>query len=371
MNLVSKEYVACHRRGEGVLVLSEFAGAAAEMGEAFLVNPYDEERVAAVLERVLNLPAEERRERMVMLYRRVRRNTVFRWPIASSPSWTEAALGRLAARRSGRTPARGRRPGVVPRGAQPARPARTTTAPSSPSRRVRAMRSPARGGRSRRPAGRRPRRHRRHRVRPLARRPGRLLRKRAGPLADRRARRMRALAHHARMGDGASRPGDEWRSASARARALHRPHSRQLPGGEGARAGVASPPGRSRVRRMAGQRAGGHPRRDAGRDGAAGHPREQDGRGALRLGQQGRGRRSPAVAPSDAGSGSPSATTARTRTFSSALRGEAWTVRVAEGRLPRAIRSTRRRGDRVPGVARPRGGGGAARDRGTASRGGA
>ena len=54
-------------------MLSEFAGAAAEMGEAFLVNPYDEERVAAILERVLDLPAEERKERMVMLHRRVLR----------------------------------------------------------------------------------------------------------------------------------------------------------------------------------------------------------------------------------------------------------------------------------------------------------
>jgi len=98
MNLVAKEYVACHRRGEGVLVLSEFAGAAAEMGEAFLVNPYDEERVAAVLERVLNLPADERRERMVMLYRRVRRNTVFRWADRFLSILDEAALGRLAAR---------------------------------------------------------------------------------------------------------------------------------------------------------------------------------------------------------------------------------------------------------------------------------
>src|SRR5260221_3595235 len=98
MNLVSKEYVACHRRGEGVLVLSEFAGAAAEMGEAFLVNPYDEERVAAVLERVLNLPADERTERMVMLYRRVRRNTVFRWADRFLSILDEAALGRLAAR---------------------------------------------------------------------------------------------------------------------------------------------------------------------------------------------------------------------------------------------------------------------------------
>jgi len=98
MNLVSKEYVACHRRGEGVLVLSEFAGAAAEMGEAFLVNPYDEERVAAILERVLGLPAEERKERMLMLHRRVLRNTVFRWSERFLSLLDEAAQGRLAAR---------------------------------------------------------------------------------------------------------------------------------------------------------------------------------------------------------------------------------------------------------------------------------
>ena len=79
MNLVAKEYVACQRRAEGVLLLSEFAGAAAEMGEAFLVNPYDEDRTAEVLEAALDLPLEDRRERMAALHRRVHRNTVFAW----------------------------------------------------------------------------------------------------------------------------------------------------------------------------------------------------------------------------------------------------------------------------------------------------
>jgi trehalose 6-phosphate synthase/phosphatase len=79
MNLVAKEYVACHRGQDGALLLSEFAGAAAEMGEAFLVNPYDEERTAATLERILELPAEDRQERMALLYRRVQRNNVYRW----------------------------------------------------------------------------------------------------------------------------------------------------------------------------------------------------------------------------------------------------------------------------------------------------
>jgi trehalose 6-phosphate synthase/phosphatase len=79
MNLIAKEYVACKAEGDGVLVLSEFAGAAAEMGEALLINPFDEERTAQVVARALTLDAEERRSRMQALHRRVIRNDVFHW----------------------------------------------------------------------------------------------------------------------------------------------------------------------------------------------------------------------------------------------------------------------------------------------------
>ncbi|HEY7510548.1 MAG TPA: bifunctional alpha,alpha-trehalose-phosphate synthase (UDP-forming)/trehalose-phosphatase [Vicinamibacteria bacterium] len=79
MNLVAKEYVACRAEAPGVLVLSEFAGAAAEMGEAFVVNPYDEERTAEAVEAALALPADERRARMDALRHRVQRNNVFAW----------------------------------------------------------------------------------------------------------------------------------------------------------------------------------------------------------------------------------------------------------------------------------------------------
>jgi len=79
MNLVAKEYVACKPEGDGVLVLSEFAGAAAEMGEALLINPFDEERTAATIERALALDDQERRQRMQTLHHRVLRNNVFRW----------------------------------------------------------------------------------------------------------------------------------------------------------------------------------------------------------------------------------------------------------------------------------------------------
>jgi trehalose 6-phosphate synthase/phosphatase len=79
MNLVAKEYVACKSEGDGVLVLSEFAGAAAEMGEALLINPYDEERTAATIRRALALDERERRLRMTALHHRVLRNDVFHW----------------------------------------------------------------------------------------------------------------------------------------------------------------------------------------------------------------------------------------------------------------------------------------------------
>jgi trehalose 6-phosphate synthase/phosphatase len=79
MNLVAKEYVACKPEGNGVLVLSEFAGAAAEMGEALLINPFDEERTAATIKRALNLDEQERQLRMTALHHRVVRNNVFHW----------------------------------------------------------------------------------------------------------------------------------------------------------------------------------------------------------------------------------------------------------------------------------------------------
>ena len=79
MNLVAKEFAASKPEGDGVLVLSEFAGAAPEMGEALFVNPYDEERTAEVVLRALRMDPEERRDRMKALTERVRRNDVFSW----------------------------------------------------------------------------------------------------------------------------------------------------------------------------------------------------------------------------------------------------------------------------------------------------
>ena len=79
MNLVAKEFVACQGDRAGVLLLSEFAGAAGEMGEAIRVNPYDAPGSAAALERALMMPEDERVERQTALLARVRRSNALTW----------------------------------------------------------------------------------------------------------------------------------------------------------------------------------------------------------------------------------------------------------------------------------------------------
>lgn len=79
MNLVAKEFVASRVDGDGVLVLSELAGAAAELQEALLVNPYDIEAVADALDRALAMPEDERRARMTALRARVKGRDVHAW----------------------------------------------------------------------------------------------------------------------------------------------------------------------------------------------------------------------------------------------------------------------------------------------------
>jgi trehalose-6-phosphate synthase len=80
MNLVSKEYCASQADLGGALVLSEFAGAAAELQTgAFLVNPYDVEGVAEALHAALTRPEAECRARMRKLRRAVREHDIYRW----------------------------------------------------------------------------------------------------------------------------------------------------------------------------------------------------------------------------------------------------------------------------------------------------
>jgi trehalose-6-phosphate synthase len=79
MNLVCKEFVAARNDGQGVLILSRFAGAAREMPEALIVNPYHVEECADALHQALNMPIAEQHERMASLRMNVREFNVYRW----------------------------------------------------------------------------------------------------------------------------------------------------------------------------------------------------------------------------------------------------------------------------------------------------
>ncbi len=87
MNLVAKEYVATRTDNTGVLVLSEFAGAARELRRALLVNPRDLEGMAAAIHAAMTFPKEDARLRMSILRTVVRRHDVH--------DWAESFLGAL------------------------------------------------------------------------------------------------------------------------------------------------------------------------------------------------------------------------------------------------------------------------------------
>jgi trehalose 6-phosphate synthase len=99
MNLVAKEYVAAQDSEDpGMLILSRFAGAAAELNAALLVNPYDPEAVATSISHALSMPLEERRSRHKALFQLISDNDLKSWGelfIASLtrdadlPSWQE------------------------------------------------------------------------------------------------------------------------------------------------------------------------------------------------------------------------------------------------------------------------------------------
>jgi trehalose 6-phosphate synthase/phosphatase len=79
MNLVAKEFVASRPNQTGVLILSEMAGAAKEMGEALIINPFHTDDFARTLEQALTMPVEEQVRRNQVLQERLRRYDVNRW----------------------------------------------------------------------------------------------------------------------------------------------------------------------------------------------------------------------------------------------------------------------------------------------------
>jgi trehalose 6-phosphate synthase/phosphatase len=79
MNLVAKEFLAARDDEEGVLILSALAGAAHELQQALIVNPYDIEGFADAIVRAVEMPREERANRMRAMRRVVAGRNVFGW----------------------------------------------------------------------------------------------------------------------------------------------------------------------------------------------------------------------------------------------------------------------------------------------------
>jgi trehalose 6-phosphate synthase len=79
MNLVAKEFVASRDDERGVLILSTFAGAAHELSDALLVNPYDVQQLAEAIHRAIEMPEDQQSLRMQRMRQNVREHNVFRW----------------------------------------------------------------------------------------------------------------------------------------------------------------------------------------------------------------------------------------------------------------------------------------------------
>ncbi len=92
MNLVAKEYVACRIHDDGVLVLSELAGAAWELGEAVQVNPYNVHETAIAIRDALHMPPEEQRQRMQPMRQRIRDWDVHAWVRSFASALDAAAI---------------------------------------------------------------------------------------------------------------------------------------------------------------------------------------------------------------------------------------------------------------------------------------
>jgi trehalose 6-phosphate synthase len=103
MNLVAKEFAAARDDERGVLVLSQFTGAAREMTEALIVNPYDLEEASSALDRALRMPVREQQDRMRAMRSLIGEFNVYRW---AGRMLVDAARLRRRERWTGRRPER-------------------------------------------------------------------------------------------------------------------------------------------------------------------------------------------------------------------------------------------------------------------------
>jgi len=101
MNLVAKEFVASRIDQDGVLILSAFVGAAEELTDALIVNPFATDEIAGAIHRAITMPAAERQRRMVRMRRAVETHNVYEWAgrfILALSALGTSATGRGATR---------------------------------------------------------------------------------------------------------------------------------------------------------------------------------------------------------------------------------------------------------------------------------
>ena len=79
MNLVAKEFAAARRDERGVLILSQFTGAARELRDALLVNPYDIDQTAEAIRAALEMEPEEKQMRMHRMRELIKEHNIYRW----------------------------------------------------------------------------------------------------------------------------------------------------------------------------------------------------------------------------------------------------------------------------------------------------
>jgi trehalose 6-phosphate synthase len=103
MNLVAKEFVSVRDDEGGALILSRFTGAARELREALLVNPYDIEQMAEAVHAALSMPPSERQARMARLRQTVREHNIYRWAgqLLGELSWVPLETAPPRVRRRG------------------------------------------------------------------------------------------------------------------------------------------------------------------------------------------------------------------------------------------------------------------------------
>jgi trehalose-6-phosphate synthase len=95
MNLVAKEFVASREDDQGVLILSTFAGAALELHDALLINPYDVQQLAGAIHRALEMPEAEQASRMRRMRQVVHEYNIYRWAANLLSDLTEIRIDAL------------------------------------------------------------------------------------------------------------------------------------------------------------------------------------------------------------------------------------------------------------------------------------